>query len=95
MVSPRSGFYATNAVMPHIIVVLGSPVWETTWRALRPEAGFASEHFMVESYQTCGNPCFHHANLVTGNVFRVIALSSHGKRSSACFQRPTRPACTR
>jgi hypothetical protein len=79
-----SGFYATNAVTPHLIVVLGSQVWDVIWRSLHPAAGFAAENFTVENYETCGEPCFHHANLITVNF--------GGRKQPILLVRMTHPA---
>ncbi len=59
---------AKHRVMPHLIVVLGNQVWDVIWRSLHPDTGFAPEHFTVDANQSCGDPCFHHANLITVNV---------------------------
>ncbi|MFW5740203.1 MAG: hypothetical protein ACOC1F_07540 [Myxococcota bacterium] len=70
--------------MPHLIVLLGSQVWDTTWRSPHPEAGFAFEHFAVDAYHTCGDPCFHHVNLITVNV--------GGRKQPILLVRMTHPA---
>lgn len=75
---------AMHGVMPHLIVALGTQVWDPAWRSLHPEAEFAPEHFSVESYQTCGDPCFHHANLITVNV--------GGRKQPILLVRMTHPA---
>ncbi len=75
---------ATHGVMPHLIVVLGSQVWANIWQSLHPKKGFASEHFTVDAYQTCGDPCFHHANLIT--------VSVGGRKQPILLVRMTHPA---
>lgn len=78
---------AEHGVLPHLIVVLGSQIWEVMWRTLHPTHGMASEHFTVDDYRTCGgrgSPCYHHANLIT--------LAIGERKHSLLLVRLTHPA---